>query len=363
MNDKLIEKVNFQIIRYANCWEDADILLEGLSPIKGSKILSIGSAGDNSFSLLVANPEMVIAVDINKIQLYLIELKKICIKRLVHEEALNFLGFKPSSNRTNVFNKLKNELSNEAKKYWEANINCIESGIIYAGKFERYFILFSHKILPCIHSNKTVQELFKIKPEKEQEVFYNKKWNTWRWKTLFKIFFSRYIMGKFGRDPAFLKEVEISVGDNIYNKAGRHLQSAEAQHNFILHFNLTRNFGNLYPHYMRKENYDIIQSNINNLQLHEGYAEDAITSFGKFNYMNLSNIFEYMNEHVFETTSHALINGMTKEGKLAYWNLMVRRRISAILPGKVNYEEDVSIKLTEKDKGFFYNQFIIDSLK
>jgi S-adenosylmethionine-diacylglycerol 3-amino-3-carboxypropyl transferase len=32
-------KVNFNILRYANCWEDADILLEGLQPQPGSKIL------------------------------------------------------------------------------------------------------------------------------------------------------------------------------------------------------------------------------------------------------------------------------------------------------------------------------------
>ncbi len=52
MSEVLIQKVDFNIIRYANCWEDADILLEGLSPAEGSKILSIGSAGDNSFSTI-----------------------------------------------------------------------------------------------------------------------------------------------------------------------------------------------------------------------------------------------------------------------------------------------------------------------
>ncbi len=363
MNETLAQKVDFQIIRYANCWEDADILLEGLSPAVGSKILSIGSAGDNSFSLLATNPDMVVAVDINKIQLYLIELKKICIKRLDHEEALKFLGFQLSSNRINVFSKLKDELSSEARKYWQANINYIKTGIIYTGKFEKYFLLFSHKILPWIHSKKTIQELFKIKSEEEQQVFYNEKWNTWRWRILFKIFFSKYIMGRFGRDPAFLKEVKISVADYIYNKAASHLQSVEAQPNFILHFNLAGNFGNLYPHYMRKENYDIIKSNIDKLQLHKGYAEEAINSFGKFNYMNLSNIFEYMSDAVFETTSNALIKGLEKKGKLAYWNLMVNRSMSTILPDKINYEKDTSVKLTKKDKGFFYNQFIIDSLK
>ena len=362
MNEELKEKVDFSIIRYANCWEDADILLEGLSPNEGRKILSIGSAGDNSFSLLTTNPEIVVAVDINKIQLHLIELKKACIKKLAHEEALAFLGFEPCLKRTDFFNQIKNEMNADARTYWEANINLINNGVIYAGKFEKYFLMFSKNVLPWIHSKRTVAELFRTKSKKEQQIFYDKKWNTWKWKLLFKIFFSKYVMGKYGRDPEFLKEVKFSVADYIYNKAGRHLQTEEAQTNFMLHFNLTGNFGNLLPHYMRKENYNIIKSNIDNLKLKEGYAQDVINYFGKFKCMNLSNIFEYMDKALFATTAQELIKGTDKDGKLAYWNLMVSRRMSEIFPEKIKYEKELSLKLTEKDKGFFYNQVIIDKI-
>ncbi|MFL5754490.1 MAG: DUF3419 family protein, partial [Bacteroidia bacterium] len=48
MKEQLTERVNFEFIRYANCWEDADVLLEGLAPKNGGRILSIASAGDNS---------------------------------------------------------------------------------------------------------------------------------------------------------------------------------------------------------------------------------------------------------------------------------------------------------------------------
>jgi len=59
---KQLKSVKHDYIRYANCWEDADILLEGLNPEQGAKILSIGSAGDNSFAFLANNPEVVVAV-------------------------------------------------------------------------------------------------------------------------------------------------------------------------------------------------------------------------------------------------------------------------------------------------------------
>lgn len=362
MSSSLKEKADFTIIRYANCWEDADILLEGLSPAEGSKILSIGSGGDNSFSLLTTNPEIVVAVDINKIQLCLIELKKACIQKLSCEDALAFLGFEPSTKRIFFFNSIKKEMSNDARNYWEANLPAISNGIIYSGKFEKFFIAFSKRILPWIHSKKTVEELFKSKSSAEQKKFYNEKWNTGRWKFLFKIFFSKYVMGKYGRDPQFLKEVKIPVSNYIYNKAAAHLQSSLASKNYILHFNLMGNYGNLLPHYIREENYSTVQSNIESLQLKEGYAGEVIKRYGKFKCLNLSNIFEYMDTNIFKATAQQLIEGTDKDGRLAYWNLMVPRRISEIFPLQSEYEEALSTQLMQKDKGFFYSQFIIDKI-
>jgi S-adenosylmethionine-diacylglycerol 3-amino-3-carboxypropyl transferase len=363
MSAELTERVNFEIIRYANCWEDAEILLEGLCVNTGDKILSIGSAGDNSFSLLTTDPELVVAVDINRTQLYLIELKKVCFKLLTHEELLLFLGFKACDNRLRTFSLIKRALRIEARNYWEKNIPAITQGIINSGKFENYLRLFSNKILPWIHDQATVAELFDHKPAKEQEQFYSKKWDTWRWKLFFKIFFSKYIMGKFGRDPEFLKEVTVPVADYIYKRAALQIKNERAQQNFILHFNLTGNFGALLPHYVREENFEKIKSNLDRLLITQGYAQDALDKYGKFNAMNLSNIFEYMNKDLFKQTAESLLKGAEQGARLGYWNLMVPRKIAEIVPGKVMYEENVSQLLSEKDKGFFYNQFIIEQVR
>ncbi len=170
-------------------------------------------------------------------------------------------------------------------------------------------------------------------------------------------------MGRYGRDPEFLKEVRVPVSNYIYEKAAFHLQSENAQKNYLLHYNLTGNFGKLLPHYIRKENYETIKLNIDKLHLKEGYTGEAIKDYGKFGYMNLSNIFEYMTRDNFASTARELIEGSDKDGKLAYWNLMVPARISELFPGKVDYEKELSAKLTQKDKGFFYNQFIVDKVK
>lgn len=358
----LTKRVNFAIIRYANCWEDADILLAGLSPAPGSKVLSIGSAGDNSFSFLATGPELVVAVDINPTQLFLIELKKICIQNLEWEETLAFLGFLPSENRAQCFHSLKSQLTSATRAYWESNLAMITGGVIHQGKFEKYFQLFSGRILPWIHSVRVVDALFESKTADEQLHFYKNKWNTWRWRLLFRIFFSKYVMGKYGRDPEFQKQVQSSVSRFIFEKAAAHLASVAAQDNYILRYTLTGSFEGLLPHYLQKTHYPVIRANLGQLHLKEGFAQDAIGHYGKFHCMNLSDIFEYMDAGLFRETARALVAGTEKYGRLGYWNLMVPRRIAQILPESVAYMQTEAESLTAIDKGFFYKGFVIDKV-
>src|SRR5690606_17574733 len=113
----LEQEVDFSIIRYANCWEDPEVLLQGLSPKEGSKILSIASAGDNSFSLLTTNPALVVAVDINQTQLFLVALKKAAIEYLDYPDVLTFLGFRSGADRLVLFNRIKGTLETDVRQH------------------------------------------------------------------------------------------------------------------------------------------------------------------------------------------------------------------------------------------------------
>lgn len=357
---KQLEKVSHDYIRYANCWEDTDILLQALEIDKTDRILSIASAGDNSLSMLIHNPELVVAIDINPIQLNLVRLKIAAIKALNQDEFLRFIGFIDSNQRLTLFQKVKSQLSPELQTYWNGRLKEIQLGIIDQGKFEKYFHAFRTKVLPLIHSKKRISELFRPKSAKEQSLFFDKHWNTWRWRVLFKFFFSKYVMGKLGRDPEFLKEVKISVSDFILHKAFRNLRSTECQHNYYLQYILTGCFTTNLPHYARKENYEKIKSNIDHITTFEGLAENAFSKYEGFNKFNLSNIFEYMPPNTFQKVGENLYANAAPKSRFAYWNLMVPRTLSSIIP-QVVHQENASNLLSRKDNTFFYSQFIIDS--
>ena len=133
MKAQLKEKVSFEFIRYANCWEDADILLEALSGRDHHKVLSVGSAGDNSFSLLTLPVQQVVAVDVSKPQLYLIALTKAAIQSFDRETTCAFLGFSPCPDRLALFERIRHLLDPEALGFWEQHLEALEKGIIHQG--------------------------------------------------------------------------------------------------------------------------------------------------------------------------------------------------------------------------------------
>lgn len=354
------QSASFDFIRYATVWEDPKVLLRALNIQKHDQILSIASAGDNCFSLLMADPKLIVAADINPVQLYLTELKIRAIEHLTYSEVLAFLGYSPASNRSELFCKLVPHLSKDAANYFsKTQSKWHATGIIHQGKFEKYFQIFSKKVLPLIHNKNRIAELFAPKSAHEQRQFFLNKWNTWRWRGLFKLFFSRTVMGRLGRDPEFLKQVEIHVADFILKQAETHLSSVSAQQNPFLRYNLTGSFGELLPHYLQPENFEFIKARIHRISLFHGFAEDAISQYGHFHAMNLSNIFEYMNPSEFHEAATKLSSGLFPGGRLAYWNLMVTRRCSQVVPTLIE-QSDLMSELRPQDDGYFYNTIVID---
>lgn len=353
--EKQLADVRHDYIRYANCWEDADLLLKGLDPSPGDRILSIASAGDNSFALLLGDPDLVVAVDINPVQLELVRLKKAAFQALNYQQCLEFLGFRSSEQINKHWELVKVKLSPDSQEFWQGRMEEIKRGVIHQGKFERYFHTFRRKVLPFIHRKSTIDALFAPKSASDQAEFCNKRWFNRRWIFLFKIFFSRKVMGALGRDPKFLNEVKIRVSSFILNQARLHLSTVYCQKNYFLHYILKGDFGEDLPPYMRKENYELIRRRLDRLEIFEGLAEAAFAQYASFNKFNLSNIFEYMDEELFTKVAASFDSHSTRPARFAYWNLMVPRKMHDLSLNLHSGEKLVGERA--EDKGFFYLDF------
>lgn len=364
MSDKQLDNVSFEFIRYSNCWEDPEVLLKGLQLDEGSKVMSIASAGDNSFSLLSAGVEMVIAIDISQVQLFLCELKKEAIKQFNRTEFLEFAGFWKSNRRAELYALVREQLSDKCRNYWDVQEDQVINGIIHCGKFEQYFQLFKKDFLHKVHSAEIVSQLFASKSVIEQKEFHDSIWHTEEWKKLYKFFFGEKMMGSQGRDPEFLKHVQGDPHEHILQREVEHFRTPQIQRNhfayYILFNQFSEGFSNDYlPHYVREGVYEKVQNNIDNLFLFNGLLDDALQQFPDCTHFNLSDIFEYMDETLFKRVSQNILEQSAPKARIAYWNLMVPRYISNEFEN-VEYQQELSEELKKEDLGYFYRSFIVD---
>src|SRR5262245_61257195 len=203
MGTEITARADFSFIRYAQCWEDADVLLGALDVQPGEVCVSIASAGENTLALLTRNPRRVFAVDLSASQLACLELRVAAFRELTHEEMLELIGSLPSTRRDHLYRRCRPALSSGVQAFWDSRGADIAAGIGGAGKFEQYFKLFRTRVLPLVHSRARIQRLLRGGTREEREEFYERHWDTWRWRLLFRVFFSRFLMGRLGRDPGF----------------------------------------------------------------------------------------------------------------------------------------------------------------
>jgi S-adenosylmethionine-diacylglycerol 3-amino-3-carboxypropyl transferase len=122
-----VEKyAEFNLIRYAQVWEDADVLLKALKIDESDNILSIASAGENILSMLLSNPNKIYAIDLNKNQIACFKFKIACYKYLKYEECMELIGVFDSSDRLKIYKKIEEKLSDDVKAYFDKNIEFIK---------------------------------------------------------------------------------------------------------------------------------------------------------------------------------------------------------------------------------------------
>ena len=358
------EYAKFNLIRYAQVWEDADVLLEALDINENDNILSIASAGENALSMLAKNPNKVFAIDLSNDQIICTEFKSICYKYLNYEECMELIGVFESDRRIELYNKIDRYLSDNAKKYFENNKKILENGIIHSGKFENYFHIFAKKILPLIHSKKNREKLLDKKSKEERVDFYNKTWNNLRWKLLFRMFFSKTVMGKLGRDKAFFRYVNVNVAEHILERTHYAFTELDTSENPYLYYIFNSKFENVLPFAYRKENFDKIKKNIDKLVILSESIETFIEreDVDYISKYNLSDIFEYMSDEQMCKIIEKMFGKSGVGTKIAYWNMLADKRASKYFDNLV-YDEKKSAELLAKDKAFFYSKFILEEIK
>lgn len=362
MRSEVSERADFSGIRYAQCWEDSDVLLAALEPGPGKRCLSIASAGDNTLALLSRDPESVLALDLSPAQLTCLELRVAGYRALQHRELLALIGSTESNERPRLYQACRKHLSTEARAFWDARQDLIAAGIGSIGRFEHYFTLFRDRVLPYVHSRAHVQKLLKPKPVDERRSFYREKWNNLRWRMMFAVFFSRRVMGLLGRDPEFFRYVEGSVSEKILQRTKYALTELEPAQNPYIQWILTGRHNGALPTALREENFEAIRGNLDRLRWRQGTLEESLAGDEKFDCFNLSDIFEYMSPSSYEQLLRLIVRSSRRGARLAYWNMLAPRRRPESMAAELLPLPELSAQLFSRDQAFFYSALVVEEV-
>lgn len=357
----IAKRAAFDAIRYAQVWEDADILVDALRPKAGDTVVSIASAGDNALALLAEGPERVIAVDLNPAQLACLRLRIAAYATLNHEELLEFIGSRASGRRRHLFDEVGAKLAPEDQKFWADKKDFIvKFGAGGVGKFESYFRVFRDWVLPFIHNRETVDELLRERDPRERKEFYDKHWNIWGWRIMLRGFFSKTVMGRLGRDPSFFDHVKGSASDHVASLTRKALVDQDPSQNPYLHWILRGNHGEALPRALRLEAFEKIRSKLDRIEVRLCTVETLAEEGVKADAFNLSDIFEYMSPEAHEKAYGSILGASKPGARIAYWNMMAPRRRPEAFAARVKTNTELEAKLKPLDKAFFYSDFVIE---
>jgi len=361
---EIAAKAAFDHIRYAQLWEDADVLTQALGPAAGKTLVSICSAGDNALAMLTLDPAKLVVVDLSPAQIACLRLRIGAYRALTQPEFLELTGSRPSRRRQLLLDRALQALDDaETRTFWQSlGPQVALHGIGGVGKFERYFRAFRRWFLPLVHARATIDAIFEPRTPTDRAAFFETRFNTWRWRLLLRLFFSRVVMGRMGRDRAFFDHVDGSPAEHVARRLWHAGVDTDPSQNPYLHWIMKGTHGEALPLAWRPAAYDLIRSRLDRLEIRPGSLEAFVSTGERAHGFNLSDIFEYMSPEVFEQVYGRLLGAAAPGARLVYWNMMAPRRVPARYADRVTRLVALEDRLKAQDMAFFYSDFVVEEV-
>ena len=344
-------------LMFTQSWEDPACDIAALRPQPGETMFAVTSGGDNVLEFLLSDPARIIAVDLNPTQSYLLELKMAAFRQISHEDMLHLLGVRSTEASRELYDRLKNTLTDEARTYWSANLSWFDKGLLIRGGFERYFALL-RRILRVLVGRKQMEHLFLLTPDRQRE-FYEGEWNTLRYRIFLRVLASKWVLSK-RLDPSWFEHAEVdSFGQHFTGMAHHVFAELPACSNYFLAQILLGRYldEEHVPKYLRPENFDMIRNRLDRIEIHTQDVGDALADLAdqSVDTFALSNVFEYSPPHLFEQSKRSIARVAKPGARLSLRNLLAPRVLSDDPTFVVDRE--LSEHLQKADRGFIYSRF------
>jgi S-adenosylmethionine-diacylglycerol 3-amino-3-carboxypropyl transferase len=361
MNVKSQDQVSLSDLLFGMSWEDPASDRRALAIQPGETLITITSGACNTLTLLLEDPGKIYAVDINPSQSYLLELKRAAVRHLDYDELRAFLGLDQSGQRLQVFERLRGDLSEAALRYWTGKAEAVRNGVVNAGKYESYVRLIS-RLVSLMQGKKRVDGLYRCETLEQQQDYFDRKWNTVRWRLLFKLLINKHVLARRGLTADYFKfdDGSSSFAESFLRRARRAICEMSIESNYFLaQYLLTRYWSEeAVPAFLLRENLPVVRERLDRIELVTSPAQewlgrqpdDSIDCF------SLSNICELMSPDETDRCFAEVARTARPGARICFRNLIVPRGVPESLQSEIELQEELSLDLIARDRSFVYSR-------
>ena len=367
VNETAHDRPVLRRLLFAQCWEDPLVDREALRVREGDTVLSITSGGCNVLALALLGPRRIVAADLNESQNHLLALKIAAIRSLSHRELLELVGALPSHRRSTLYRACRDTLPVASRAFWDERQDLIRSGLLGCGRYERYLAAF-RGLLRLVEGRRTLEDLFEARDREERARFYRDRWDTPTWRLMFRTFFSRTVLGRFGLDPAFFTWVEQrgGFGAHFLELAKHALIELEPRTNPYVSWITLGRFANdeCLPPWLQERNLERLRSRVGcieiaTVELGQALARESDDSIDAF---NLSNIFEWVSPAIFRQLLGEVHRTGRDGARVSYRSLLARRITPPEEANRFRRHAELAERLRLQDRAFVYSHLEIASV-
>jgi len=345
-----------ETLNYSSLNEDSRSEMRSLDISGDDKVLCITGSGSRTLDLLTTHPDLIVSIDMNHCQNFLLELQMAAIKLLEYQEMLGFIGITEMKDRVGEYRKLRGTLSPAARSYWDANTGAIGEGVFYSGRWERYFGMLATMVERFRPEKR--QDLFACPDRESQKSFWEAEWEGPAWKVFLRIVSLRFCNQFLLKDPGFY--LHVSSDFQVYRYLTHRFRVAATNVLFrespFAELLFYGRLSQALPEYLRPENYSHLRESLSAVRMVTGSLSEYIASVNgeRFDAFSLSDISSYT-----EASGYGEIwNGITRisrhNSRICERQFLVKRDLPPVV--KHHFIQDTALQdeLNRSDGSIFY---------
>lgn len=347
-------------LNYSSVNEDWRTEATALRLRDGDRVLAITGGGGRVLDLLAVAGVRVVGIDRDGPQNHLLWLKLEAMRRLAWPEYAAFLGLvgeEPRAREATLASLLRH-LPPDTRAFWSANVPLVRGGVLYAGRFERWFRRAS-RLARLLHP-RLVDDLFAIDDLEAQRVFVAQRWNRAAWRRTFEFALSPAVSRIFYGDPAWYAHAQVAPGPYIFERFTEGLGRCLARDSFMAGLTLRGRLtpADLPPHLTPDGVAAIVPrlGSVTSVTADLGhYLGSGAERFDRF---SLSDVASYLPESGFHALVRAAVGAALPGARVVMRQFLTRYPLPAEVAPALRREPALEAELGLMDRAFAY-AFII----